>query len=104
MTGPPSVIQRTDFVVPPTSFISKEQSTTPRVDGISIYDPVNINPITITNFLKGQEGQYLRILGDGNTTIADNAFIRTNTGANKLLAADIVYRFSLIEGIWYEDE
>lgn len=60
--------------------------------------------VTITNFLKGENWQRLYILGDGNTTIANNATIKTNTAANKLLAANKIYRFTYINKVWYEDE
>lgn len=59
---------------------------------------------TVTEFKQGQPGQTLVILGNGNTTIQQNATIKTNTGADKLLLADIVYRFTYFSGIWYEDE
>lgn len=60
--------------------------------------------VTITNFLKAIDGQQLNILGDGNTTIAANANIITNTGVNKLLLVDVIYRFTLINNVWIEDE
>lgn len=64
---------------------------------------VNAGAITVTNFDDGADGQRIHILGDGFTTIANNAFIKTNTGANKLLAVNKVYRFTLFSGIWIED-
>lgn len=60
--------------------------------------------VTITNFLKAIAEQQLNILGDGKTTIANNASIKTNTNANKLLLANLIYRFTLINNIWIEDE
>lgn len=59
---------------------------------------------SVTAFTKGQPGQTLHILGNGNTTLVDGPTIKTNTGANKLLLADIVYRLTNFDGIWYEDE
>ncbi len=59
--------------------------------------------VTITNFLDGTDNHPISILGDGNTTVSNNATIKTNTGANKLLGANKVYRFTLINNIWYED-
>lgn len=59
--------------------------------------------LTITNFLKGSPFQRLHILGDGNTTIANNANIKTSTGANQLLSANKVYRFTLFNTTWISD-
>lgn len=60
--------------------------------------------VTITNFDDGQEGQTIKLLGNANTTITHGSNIMTNTGANKALADDMVYTFTLIDNIWYEDE
>lgn len=61
--------------------------------------------VTITDFLGGVDSHQLSILGDGTTTISHNARIATNTGANKLLATNKVYRFTYFESImkWIED-
>lgn len=64
----------------------------------------NAAPVTVTDFTGGQEGQTFKLLGDGNTTISNNSNIKTNTGANKLVLADIVYTFTLFSGVWIEDE
>lgn len=60
--------------------------------------------VTITNFRHGQEGQTIKILGHANTTISNNATIKTNTGANKVLAALKIYTFTMFSNVWYEDE
>ena len=61
--------------------------------------------LNVTYFNNGQDGQRIIVLGDGTTTIVhDPARIVTNTGANKLLDADKVYRFTKFDGVWYEDE
>lgn len=60
----------------------------------------------VTNFLNGRDGQPLQVLStNGNATIANNANIVTNTGANKLLTANLVYRFHFYKstGKWHED-
>jgi len=61
--------------------------------------------ITITNFTGGSDGYAIRILGDGTTTISNNANIKTNTGANKLLAVNKIYTFTYIDAdkVWYEN-
>lgn len=61
--------------------------------------------VTVTNFLNGTDGQPLTIIGDGTTTVSNNANISTSTGANKLLAANKAYRFTYLVSTahWYED-
>jgi hypothetical protein len=62
--------------------------------------------ISITNFLGGFDGQTIKIRGDGNTTITNNANIVTNTAANKLLANGKVYYYTYFSDTkkWYEKE
>lgn len=60
--------------------------------------------VSITDFLDGQNGQSIHIRGDGNTTIVNGTPIKTNTGANKLLAANKVYTFTFFSGTWIENE
>jgi hypothetical protein len=61
--------------------------------------------LNVTYFNKGQNGQRIVILGDGTTTIVhDPLRIKTNTGANKLLAVDKVYRFTRYDDVWVEDD
>ncbi len=77
----------------------------------------NTGAVTVTGAKGGQDGQTVRILGDGQTTISHNAAVTkpaepflTNTGANKLLSANKVYRFNRFlnagdpqNGKWIED-
>lgn len=77
--------------------------TTPYVTNLETWKFVNIGAVTVTNFLNGSTVQTIKILGDGNTTIANNTTILTNTGANKLLAVNKVYRFTLFGSVWIED-
>lgn len=95
---------RVDFLITPTQFDLKimASDTKPKVQGIAILLPSG-SVVTITDFQGGNKNQTIKILGDGTTTIANNASIKTNTGANKLLAANKVYRFTFINSIWYED-
>src|SRR4051812_44349928 len=62
--------------------------------------------ISITNFLDGVDGQSITIIGDGTTTIVNNANIITNTGANRLLTANHVYRLTYLKSTqkWYMDD
>ena|SRR5689334_10000104 len=57
----------------------------------------------VTNFKDGQDNQEIAVLGDGFTTINNNANIQTNTGANKLLTNGLVYHFTKFLGKWRED-
>lgn len=77
--------------------------TTPNVQNCSVFLCENGGALTIVDFLGGADGQDIRIKGDGFTTIANNTKIKTNTAANKLLAANKIYRFTYINGVWYED-
>ena len=82
------------------TFIASD--TTPSVQNVRVWKAQG-TVVTVTDFDNGAEGQVLFILGDGDTTISHNANIKTNTGANKLLAADRLYIFVHIDGIWYEN-
>lgn len=57
---------------------------------------------TVTNFLNGQDGQHLYILGNGNTTLTHGTNIFTTTGANKVLAANLMYHLVCHDSKWYE--
>ena len=76
--------------------------TTPDVSQTSVVVCANTGATTITNFIGGVDGQEIKVLGDGNTTVANNTTIKTNTGANKLLSATSYYTFLNHNGIWYE--
>lgn len=95
----------TQFNVLPTKQGSKFPigSVTPSVLNVENWTCINTGAITITNFKNGSNYQSLKILGDGFTSIANNANIVTNTGAVKLLLANKVYRFTLFGLIWVED-
>lgn len=58
---------------------------------------------TLVSVIGCADNTTYRILGDGFTTVPNNALIKTNTGAAKLLSANKVYRFTQINGILYED-
>lgn len=77
--------------------------TTPSVLNNKHWIANNTGAVTVTQFDDGAEAQEIAILGEGQTTVANNANIKTNTGANKLLAANKVYRFTRFNSIWVED-
>ncbi len=95
----------TRFNILPTQLPQKfvRSDTTPSVLNHEYWIANNIGATTVTQFDDGSDCHELRILGDGFTTVANNANIKTNTGANKLLAANKVYRFTNINRVWYED-
>jgi len=49
------------------------------------------------------EGHSFKLLANDAATVSDNANIKTSTGANKTLTVDVVYEFTHIGGIWYEN-
>jgi hypothetical protein len=71
-------------------------NATPSVKNAVKWKAVNTGAHNVTNFLSGQEGQEIQILGDGQTTIVhDVTKIICLTGANTLLASNKVYKFTL---------
>ena len=92
------------FSILPEVFLNKFASgdTTPSVLNKDTFLGSG-STVTVTNFDDGNPNDSIKILGDGTTTVANNTHIKTNTGANKLLATNKVYRFSLFNNIWYED-
>jgi hypothetical protein len=88
----------------PTQFIIKLTlgSTTPSVSNVTRAKAINVAPITITNFTNGQEGQEIQILGDGNTTFADNLSIKTLAAADTLMVFNKIYKFTMFDSIWIE--
>lgn len=92
-------------LVPDKIFVGslKAGSTTPSVKGLTVFTAVNTGAVTVTDFLDGQVGQTITILGDGFMTVAHGTTIKTNTAANKLLATNKVYRFTKFANAWVED-
>jgi hypothetical protein len=79
-------------------------TTTPDVVQYSYHKTANSSATTITNFVNGVQPMTITIhCTDANTTIANNATIATNTGANKLLVNNRIYRFTLSGTTWIED-
>lgn len=68
------------------------------------------SPADIEYIVGGAENQLLRILSkNSNATLKHNfgsspGSIRTNTGADKLLSADVIYTLTYYQGVWYESE
>lgn len=92
-------------------FVQLLRGEQPNVSNRKLFEASNPSATTVTDFLRGAPGQRIHILGDDNTTIEHGTFIFTNTGANKLLQSNVVYKFTYfpIQGPprshkWVEDE
>lgn len=98
-------IGRNDPLTLPTSFVGTfvASDTEPSVLNVNVWKCNNTGAVTVTNFTNGQEGQTIRIYGDGFTTVQNGTNIFTNIGADKLLATNAIYTFTNINSIWYED-
>lgn len=86
------------------TFVGSMKGVTPSVKNLEVFRGTNTGAVIVTQFTSGQDGQTIRILGDGQMTITNGANIKTNTGANKLLLANKVYTFTRISNVWYEVE
>ena len=88
-------------LVLPTSFVGTltPGSGTPNVNNVNYWIAGN-QSVVITNFLQGQPGQSIFILGDGASTVANNANISTRSGMNTLLSKGLVYHFVLFGTTW----
>jgi hypothetical protein len=80
-----------------------EGDTTPIVLNRTRLVCTNTGATSITQFKQGQEGQEIKILGDGFTTLVHGTYIKTNTAANKLLAVNKVYTFTRFNSLWIEN-
>lgn len=74
---------------------AKIGDTTPSVLNFKNLEFRNVSPVLVTNFDGGQPGQTVTVLGDGQTTIQQNAKIMNATGANTLLAAGLTYDYTM---------
>lgn len=82
---------------------NSKADTTPSVLNVEKLIFKNTGAVLVTKFDDGQPNQEVSCLGDGFTTIQNNLNIVTATGANELLAAGLVYRFTYFAGKWHED-
>lgn len=77
-------------------------NATPPVLNVERWKFVNTAPFLVTDFKKGQEGQRLYILGDGQTTLQHGVNILMVSGTNTLLINGRVYYFIRLLGKWRE--
>lgn len=89
-------------IAPPQTFTDGD--TTPSVDDGNIFNATNTGATTITAFDDGRPGQIIYVQPtNGNTTLKNNSFIGTTTGADKALSSGVVYKLMLINGAkWIE--
>lgn len=78
----------------------KTSVTTPSVLNVEYWKAKNTGAVLVTNFVNGQEGQHLYILGDGNTTLEHGTYIDTLDDLDLLLAAEKTYHLILLDGKW----
>jgi hypothetical protein len=91
-------------VLPNANTDQSKGQTELNINNIEFLALVNTAPVTVVNLTSGSQGRSVKFLGDGQTTFANNTVIKTNTGANKLLAVDKVYVFTLYNNLWIENE
>lgn len=113
MTHPTRISSEVVFEAPFTEQVAAREfvltfnpaDATPSVANLRVFKAGNTVANNMTYFDDGQDGQPIAILGDGFTTVVHDATkLKTNTGANKLLVAGKVYKFTRFDKIWVEDE
>lgn len=93
--------------------VASKDTATPNVRDLAVVHTNNSIAKTVTNFIGGIDPQTIRVIpndpgiavgANSNTTIANNANIVTNTGANKLLKQGFTYQFTYsgVTGKWHE--
>jgi hypothetical protein len=88
----------------PAVSINRAGLTTITALNLDFIKLVNVGAVTITTITGGVDGRTVKFLGDGFTSFDNNATIKPNTGALKLLALNKVYSFTYLSGVWYEAE
>jgi len=76
--------------------------TTPSVNQYGFFKTGDAS--VYTNFINQVPGQPLEILATYAATLADGANIKTNTGVDKVMEINKIYKLRDNNGIWYEDE
>lgn len=70
--------------------------------GVTNLKWANVSPATVTDITNAVDGQRILMKGDGFTTIANNAAIKTTSGADTLLANGTWYELVRDNGVWYQ--
>jgi len=91
-------------LVLPIKMVGKilKTSTTPSVKNVEHWIAQNTSAVTVTDFIEGQEGQDLFILGDGQTTLDHGTKIFLTGAADLLLAANTVVHLKRLNNKWYQ--
>ena len=80
----------------------QKAAVTPSVKNCEFWQAQNTGAVTITNFIDGQPGQRLYILGDGQTTLQHGTKMFMQGGADLLLAASRMYLLVYLNSAWYQ--
>ena len=81
---------------------TKTGDTTPTVLNLERIKFQNTSPVTVTNFDNGREGQYIIVVGDGQTIVQHGTNIFNTAGANITLINNRVYAYVRVQGVWRE--
>lgn len=81
---------------------TKLGDTSPTVLNLERIKFQNTSGVTVTNFDNGQEGQYIIVVGDGQTTLQHGTNIFNTSGANITLTNNRVYAYVRVQGVWRE--
>lgn len=81
---------------------TKTGDTTPTVLNLERIKFQNTSPVTVTNFDNGREGQYIVVVGDGQTIIQHGTNIFNTAGVDITLANGRVYAYVRVQGVWRE--
>ena len=73
---------------------------TPNVLNITRLHFSNTTKTVITNFLYGQEGQEIILLGEGHTEVANNANIVNHSGSDVKLTNGAAHKWCFMLGKW----
>ena len=107
-SGPLRIIREHLFDGPIT-FSQLPKRTLKRIKGSGTLDLTNLEtikfanaaPVSYSNIKGGANGQRVLVLGDGQSTINNNAKIKTYSGGNVLLSNDVTYELVYVDTKWY---
>lgn len=103
---PTTIRERQDFLIAPAIYVSDIPPgvTTPDISNRTVVKLSNGSPLSLTYFDNGANGQTIRVLGDSFTVAVHSTILKVNSGVSKVLMANKIYTFTLIDGVWYEAE
>lgn len=102
ITQDQQINSRTIYSTLPDENVSESKGdTVPDISNNTFLVFKNTGALTISNFTGGLDGRKIYLLGDGFTSLDNNATIKTSTGAIKLLGLHL-YILVSYQNIWYE--